>query len=214
MPYISSEDSLAALFPRGTILWRTCDVFHMGDAVSISPREFRFMAARNSERSVLAKISLGSVSIDEPVVVPMLDDYGKQNDGILLFVEDEPPSDWTHMVVTTTSMALRTSMAKERKGAVNAKYGCGLAMEDYLQFRKDLMEQGLGQDPDEPFEEKVLRAKRCIAGTGAGTGLARCVIDGLARMPMAYCGFQDHRNDQIEKEGERWDSQVSTGTDV
>ena len=192
MAVIFPDGSLAQLFPRGTILWRQCDPIAMAAGLVVVP-EFPFEPARNSDTTVLAKISLTDPNIDEPVVLPRSKEEGAANEGILLFVEGIPPEDWTHLVVTTTSMCLRTSRAQERKGAVNAKYGGGLSMDDYLAFRRILRERR--PEHTARFEAKVFNARKIIAGTG----LTRCVINTSGEFPMEYVHFRDHEDAEIAR---------------
>lgn len=196
MSTIYPDSSLAALFPRGTILWRQCNQAALAIG-AIAPEPFEFEPAKNSDITVLAKISLTSPYIDEPVVIPLSTEEGATNEGILLFVEGTPPDDWTYLVVTTTSMCLRTSSARERKGAVNAKFGSGLSMADYRAFRRILREKR--PSPQAPFENKVWNAREVIAGTG----LTRCIIDTDGKFPMEYIHFRDHQDAEIVRKSRK-----------
>jgi len=176
------EDSLADLFARGTILWRRCSVLSGRMFVP----DFNFIPASNSLDSMIARIMLDSRGIDEPIVIQANTEDNKPADGILLFVEGEPPPDWTYLVVTKVSRKMVESSTMDRQGAVNAKYGSGITTDDYLRFREAIYHGKLERE-EETFHSKMLRARSCIMGTG----LKRCVIDGIGSLPMQYTRFKD-----------------------
>ena len=164
-------ESLADLLVRSTVLWRACSWDDNQEILRLE--DFPFEPAKHSKNSVLAKVVLGRSCIDEPVVVPMTDLEGNSNPGVLAFVDEQPPPDWTFLVVTVASKRLREHNVMERGGAIHVKFARNLSANRYLEFRNALARYGKGKGSRlNTLSAKITRAHSYMTGTS----LTRCII--------------------------------------
>jgi hypothetical protein len=129
------------MFRNGTILWRS--VHHNARTGVVVPT---INFDKTEKGTYIARVQIEGCSdfLWEPSIVSnsFQDERGKVHVfGLVLFIEQLPPDDWTHMLVSGTSKAMREPLkpGADRKGhAVFAKVAKPYPMAEYRRFREQV----------------------------------------------------------------------------
>lgn len=120
-------DPMAKILQPGIVLWRGCSI--VGSSVTLSPVEFK---QSDREDSYIARLLLPGNLMTEPEVV------SHTSKGIILFVDEPPPEDWTHLKLTGVTKAFRAPTTSETTGAAFAKAMPPLSVEVIKLFRQKM----------------------------------------------------------------------------
>ena len=152
---VRPDEPLAGMLTKGTVLWRAVQFEGPSFDTILPSLEFQ---TTNKPGQHIARLKLEPDWIWEPTIVSstML--------GIITFIEDEIPPNWTHMLISGISVSMREAPRK-RSGAVfaNVPPPC-MGLQEYATWRKDLAQRILLQD-DERFSECLALSKRFPGGT-------------------------------------------------
>jgi hypothetical protein len=185
-------DPFSKVFKNGLVLWRPCHFFASGSQLA----DVGFVSTDRG--SFMAKIAIAGTGCDfifEPVVIPY-SVFGKECRGITVFVNEEIPANWTHLVVTGVSRLFQTTSEKadgiKGKGAVFASVGKPYTTKDYLMFRRrtyDLHRSYMNS----PIETIVPACEK-VWPKEERPGTLRCVMSFFREDPDAmlkYCHFEE-----------------------
>ncbi len=157
---LTTRDCYSDMFPLGTILWRATQQFsdsaELEDVIFDKTDKGTFMC-----RAHFLGVSAGW----EPHVYGSRNVYNGPTRGMVVFMDNEPQEDWTHLIVTGVSKAMRQPVGpdggKNDKGmCLFAKEATPYEVEDYLDFRSRLA-QIRRQHPNVPIEEIVSLSMDC-----------------------------------------------------
>ena len=159
MHQILRGQALHPMFKNGTVLWRHC-FHHVHKGVRVEPMTFD----KTEKGTYLGRIQLGGGTdfTFEPVVIPnSYDDQGSKIHcfGIVVFIDKMPPEDWTHLLVTGVSKAMRTP-GTEKGHAVFATPAKPYPMDEYRRFRGD-MARLVHNNLNATFEQKKQAMLNC-----------------------------------------------------
>lgn len=160
MHRILHGEPMAPMFPIGTVLWRGVAHFAGRDKYHTNVELYEHNFKSTEKGTYLASVVVQGGSGDfiyEPVVVSSA---SQRLYGIALFVNKMPPTDWTHLIVTGVSKAMRQPYNVE-EGCHRAK-GCAVFaevprpynMDDYIGFRERYY-SAMTQDLDADFNTRV-----------------------------------------------------------
>jgi hypothetical protein len=136
MHTIKTGEPFAPLFPNGTVLWRPC--FHTSSKARLAEN---FQFEKTEKGSYMGRVEIGCGQfLWEPAAYPNTVDK-HQIHGFVVFMDELPPEDWTHLVVTGVSKAMRLPPVAEPRGgykgaAIFAKAAKPYKMDEYLKFRQ------------------------------------------------------------------------------
>lgn len=130
-------ESYAPMFKPGTILWREGSFMKDG---SFTPSD-SIVFDRTPKGTLMGRMSMHANFMWEPAL------YGsKWSDGgtvvhgrgVVVFLDNDPPEDWTHAVVTGLTKKLREPSPDDgtMSGAVLARFERPYSQEAYRQFRR------------------------------------------------------------------------------
>ena len=129
---LDKSDALGKVYGPDLILWRqvVCN-----ERAELQEIEFE----RTDKGSLMAKVSSHSPSIFEPEVINHKNE-GTESRGMVVFLREQPPEDWSHLIVTGVSHVLKQPVRESsgQGGAIFARPGKALDTEAYLRFRWEL----------------------------------------------------------------------------
>jgi hypothetical protein len=184
-------DPFSNVFRKGLVIWRPCSFF--GDG---SPEIGDVGFVKTEKGSFMAKIAF-STAMDycrEPVVINH-SIFGRENRGVTVFVAEEVPKNWTHLVVTGVSRLFKETSEKAEtgsKGAVFAKVGVSYDFSDYLHFRRGMFHLNL-RLMNAPIGE-IAREYEQLWPEEERPGTLRCVTSPFYNDPvnlLECCHFEE-----------------------
>lgn len=130
------------LFPKGTILWRS--VHFSPDGVTLDEPVFE----KTPSGALMARCLLNGNYCNEPEVY-------EGGSGNVVFIDKAPTNNWTHLIVTGVSKAMKAPPAARGAGcAIFATPAVPYYLESYLEFRR-LMFNAMLENRDATYEAKL-----------------------------------------------------------
>jgi hypothetical protein len=162
---LEADDPWADLFLTGTVLWR-----HVNFKLSKDMKKFRHELPQvnfdfTQKGNYLARMHIESEHMYEPEIFSPDLTHGlpDRSRGLVVFVDVEPPKDWTHVVVVGCSKAMRDSGCPSKGACVFAKAVEPYDLQEYLEFRKQLfLMKWRFQSGKEPIFENIVDASERI----------------------------------------------------
>lgn len=105
------KSKISDLFLPGTVIWRQCLLLASSGHSRIELPVFEFVRA---QKHWMARIQYPGLWLPEPEAVPVYTENGAPRSGVVMFLDDLPPDDWTCMKVTGLSKALTDGRAGSR----------------------------------------------------------------------------------------------------
>jgi hypothetical protein len=113
MKTLTVADNYATMLIPGTILWRPVHMFDVGLSECAESQPVHFKESDRSNQYMTRLSLIGNLACWEPTIT-----NGK---GIVVFVDEKPPENWTHLVVLRCS-----SRMKEPIGTSQQVQGCSV----------------------------------------------------------------------------------------
>lgn len=138
------------LYPKGLILWRSCQF----TATKAYMPDFRLEPTE--KKSVIARCRLNGMFIHEPEVIPnKIEGNSKNFIGTVVFIDREPKPGWTHLIVTSTSKKMSKNPLENPKGLGCAIFATpGKPFDGYLDFRHRMYRWHI-ENLSATYEEKL-----------------------------------------------------------
>lgn len=133
---LKSEPWGKAIIP-GVILWRPVAYSSISASVreSCRPMHCDSVFRKAPEGGFMARLAMPGCFISDPEIIPSHTKNDKPRRGLVVFIKEMPPENWTHLVVTETTRQIQTVGCGTPGGAIYAKADKPYTMEDYVDFR-------------------------------------------------------------------------------
>lgn len=138
---LTKNDPWSSMLVKGVVLWRRVRIIDRRFALieEWGDQHGRQLTFKKDNNRLVAKVLLNGNFIWEPEVMPFK--TGKQeNQGIILMLDREPQPNWTHLVVTGVSNALRLPGRQDKGGVIFATPAKPYRMSDYIRFRLEMFD--------------------------------------------------------------------------
>lgn len=167
---LGRTDPLSSMLTRGTVLWRP--MIFRGPNFETHVPEIRSEASPTREGQQMLRLNLRPEHIWEPCVESC------DLPGIVIFLDEELPQFWTHLVVVGISKSLRDTPRIERGGAVFAKLGeNAVPFDQHIEMRR-LLAMAISKQDDHAVSARAATARLHPAFTGCQRLVFRELQDG------------------------------------
>lgn len=197
-------DKLTTLFPKNLILWRDANFSDGRTSKLVQMRIDDCPFVQTDRKSWMAKIQLVGQWVNGPAIVPAT------CRGVTVFLMDQPPENWTHLLVTGVSKSLKEGAANGCVFATAAK-----PYNDYEAFRLAMFKWNR-RFLNVPFKSKVIAAMT-LHPSERRAGQIRLVTDydrpgilSYHHLIEAASGIAEHYIPERGYEGRSDDSDVDT----
>jgi len=160
--------SLKDLFPPGLIIWRPVAINGKRFWPNLCPGWPFDYVSDDNRIGFVAKFSMfGENQIWEPEVRSSRMSENQTLKGVVLFTDQNPPKNWTHLIVSGVSDSAKNPGLRNKGNCVFCSVPQPYEMEDYLAFRRDLGKSVIqeclqvGDEGHVPMDEVVSISKDC-----------------------------------------------------
>jgi hypothetical protein len=143
METLTIHDAWSKMLRKGIALWRPCSFSLNDDGCEVSVNDVVFEPTpdeRTGRTSYLVRLNLDSTDFWEPQIISKRNNRNYLERGIVVFADEIPPPNWTHLVLSGTSIPFTKAGKPERGGCLFARVGQPYDMQDYVTFRKTMFE--------------------------------------------------------------------------
>lgn len=202
---INCKEPWSEVITKGTVLWRPVSFSSISNEAESSCRFIHtdsiFKTAPNGNGYV-ARVSIPGTFIPEPEIIPAKTRAGRPRPGLVVFVNEKPIGDWTHLIVTGHTEKLHTQGCTVMGGALYAIAGKAFDLSDYSRFRTKMLKVWM-QTIDSSFKEAAGIIDQEVWPDEARNGLIRLVINKHNDKEQPYEAYQivDDSKDFVEDNG-------------
>lgn len=164
---VKIDEPKNVLYPKGTIIWREVE-FDPNTGRVVEPKEFWKDSDRQDGCQVCGFAKTPGNGIWEPET---------SDSGVVLFIEEEPPEDWTYLIVKGCTTKLRTDPRGGALLVATPPKDEEIDMATYIKWREDYIRMVYQYD-NEPFE-KILEKARLIGDPGLKFGQRLIALPGI-----------------------------------
>lgn len=135
---LTNTDPWSKMLTPGVVLWRNCGISLVGGMPTAKVSEVEF--EDTEQGSFIARVQLtGAAGMWEPEVLS--NRKGEHfTRGIAMFLQELPPPNWTHLLVSGVSLAFNEPGRPEHGGCIFGQVVVPVDMDSYLDFRVRLFQ--------------------------------------------------------------------------
>lgn len=163
METLTIDDPWSKMLRKGIILWRPCSFSVKEEKCDVGDVVFE----PTDRNSYIVRLALTNNGIWEPQIMSQRNgDFYEP--GIVVFVDEIPPANWTHLVVSGVSKPFEKPGKPERGGCLFAKIGKPYELQDYVDFRLAMF-RSLHKEQSAPISRAIeISNENWIGGKWAG----------------------------------------------